>query len=133
MSTGAIVGIVVGAVVLVGIIIVGILAATAIPIFNSQQAKANDLDAKVDVSTLAKEVATHFVDSPELPSIAVQGDTYVISTDSSSFTVARSEGVEFGGFEVSDPIDWCIWVTAPEGDLKDFQYSSVSGLSQGRC
>ena len=47
---------------LVVMIIIGILAAIAIPVFLNQRKKAEDTAAKADVSTLGKEVATYFVD-----------------------------------------------------------------------
>src|SRR3954470_16949399 len=48
---------------LVVMIIIGILAAIAIPVFLNQRKKANDTAATSDVSTLGKEVATYYVDA----------------------------------------------------------------------
>ena len=48
---------------LVVMIIIGILAAIAIPVFLNQRKKANDTAAVSDVSTLGKEVATYYVDA----------------------------------------------------------------------
>src|SRR5674476_1431292 len=48
---------------LVVMIIIGILAAIAIPIFLNQRTKAQDTAATSDVSTLGKEVATYYVDA----------------------------------------------------------------------
>ena len=47
---------------LVVMIIIGILAAIAIPVFLSQRAKARDTSTKADVSTAGKEIATYYVD-----------------------------------------------------------------------
>ena len=47
---------------LVVMIIIGILAAIAIPIFLSQRKKAQDASAKADISKIGKEVATYYVD-----------------------------------------------------------------------
>ena len=47
---------------LVVMIIIGILAAIAIPVFLNQRKKAVDTAAKADVSTIGKEVATWYVD-----------------------------------------------------------------------
>ena len=44
---------------LVVMIIIGILAAIAIPVFLSQRKKAQDSAAKADVSTIGKEIATY--------------------------------------------------------------------------
>ena len=43
---------------LVVMIIIGILAAIAIPVFLNQRAKARDTSTKADVSTAGKEIAT---------------------------------------------------------------------------
>ena len=47
---------------LVVMIIIGILAAIAIPVFLNQRKKAQDTAAKADVSTIGKEIATYYVD-----------------------------------------------------------------------
>src|SRR6478735_6188241 len=47
---------------LVVMIIIGILAAIAIPVFLNQRKKAVDTATKADVSTVGKEIATYFVD-----------------------------------------------------------------------
>src|SRR6478672_5577895 len=47
---------------LVVMIIIGILAAIAIPVFLSQRKKAQDSAAKADISTIGKEIATYYVD-----------------------------------------------------------------------
>src|SRR5690606_4936480 len=59
---------------LVVMIIIGILAAVAIPLFLSQREKAEDAAAKADVSTLGKEIATYFVDGEGLPTVDVNSD-----------------------------------------------------------
>jgi type IV pilus assembly protein PilA len=57
---------------LVVMIIIGILAAIAIPVFLSQRAKAQDAATKADVSTVGKELATYFVDNTAAPnSVAI--------------------------------------------------------------
>src|SRR3954449_4180466 len=47
---------------LVVMIIIGILAAIAIPVFLNQRKKARDTSTKADVSTVGKEIATYYVD-----------------------------------------------------------------------
>src|SRR3954462_7423493 len=54
---------------LVVMIIIGILAAIAIPVFLNQRKKAQDSAAKADVSTIGKELATYFVDNCTAPTI----------------------------------------------------------------
>src|SRR6186713_461168 len=63
---------------LVVMIIIGILAAIAIPIFLNQRKKAQDTAAKADVSTLGKEVATYYVDHTTVPLVAVSGTKWQV-------------------------------------------------------
>ena len=63
---------------LVVMIIIGILAAIAIPVFLNQRKKGVDTAAKADVSTLGKEIATYYVDNTADPAVAIgppAGDT----------------------------------------------------------
>src|SRR3954453_24161086 len=65
---------------LVVMIIIGILAAIAIPVFLNQRAKAQDTAAKADVSTLGKEIATYWIDSTTAPaSLAITAGRYVLT------------------------------------------------------
>jgi prepilin-type N-terminal cleavage/methylation domain-containing protein len=52
---------------LVVIVIIGILAAIAIPVFLSQRAKAYDASAKSDVHTIATEMETVYTDTQAYP------------------------------------------------------------------
>jgi type II secretory pathway pseudopilin PulG len=129
MGVGAIIALSVG-----GVLLISMAIAVIIPIFISQQRKATDLDAKADVSTIGLAIATHFVDSSQPPVITSNGEEYVLDGASPPYdTVQQSPGVEFGGFDASSNVDWCVWVTAPEGQIGDFRYSAAGGLEEGRC
>ena len=52
---------------LVVMIIIGILAAIAIPVFLNQREKARDTATKADVSTVGKEIASYYVDGTAVP------------------------------------------------------------------
>ena len=65
---------------LVVMIIIGILAAIAIPVFLNQRKKAQDSAAKADVSTIGKELATYYVDNTGLPVITNNTTTAPCST-----------------------------------------------------
>ncbi|MEX0913461.1 MAG: prepilin-type N-terminal cleavage/methylation domain-containing protein [Demequina sp.] len=125
---------------LVVMIIIGILAAIAIPLFLSQREKAEDSAAKADVSTLGKEIATYYVDGTTPPTVASDGTNYTIDTTQ----VGRvSNNVVFGGFIAEDGVaatpvtatNWCVYVTNPEGDIAvaGYQYSASGGLEEGSC
>ena len=119
---------------LVVIIIIGILAAIAIPLFLNQQKKAQDAAAKADVSTIGKEIATYYVDGTTAPAITQTADKYLIGTGdigNRSTNVDLGDGLQGGG----DSDDWCIDVTNPKGDkaVVGFKYSAAGGLEEGAC
>ena len=68
---------------LVVMIIIGILAAIAIPVFLNQRTKAQDTATKADVSTLGKEIATYYVDNNAAPAaanqVAIAGTNYTFN------------------------------------------------------
>src|SRR5512143_3697605 len=117
--SGLIIGIVAGVGVLV---VVGILAAVAIPVFLSQRAKAEDTAAKADVALLGRWVATWYVDN--------EGGPPAVTTSGGEYSVDHvavgevSPNVQLGGITATGSTDWCVWVTNPNGDLKDFEYSA---------
>ena len=129
---------------LVVMIIIGILAAIAIPIFLSQRKKAEDSAAKADVSTLGKEVATWFVDNTAAPVINSSGGVYYLAATSSTNAADKvgnvSKNVVYGSL-VAQPsgtvtaVNWCVWVHNPQGDkaVGGYQYSASGGLGEGRC
>jgi prepilin-type N-terminal cleavage/methylation domain-containing protein len=130
---------------LVVMIIIGILAAIAIPIFLSQRRKAEDSAAKADVSTLGKEIATWFVDNTAAPSVIEGTDSYQLGTAGSETDVSnRSNNVRLGpggvqlesGTGTVTSTNWCVWVYNPQGDVAaetGFQYSAAGGLEEGNC
>jgi len=116
---------------LVVMIIIGILAAVAIPLFLSQRAKAEDAAAKADVSTLGKEIATYWVDGTSMPSVSGDGTNYSIDGESIG---NQSDNVTFGGLGSGvTSSTWCVWVFNTEGDksVDGVEYSAASGLTVG--
>jgi prepilin-type N-terminal cleavage/methylation domain-containing protein len=121
---------------LVVMIIIGILAAIAIPIFLSQRAKAQDAAAKADVSTIGKEIATYYVDGVGVPVIAGgNGAAYTLDGETignSSTNVVISSAAT----DIVDATDWCIAVVNDEGDSTTttaggVSYSSAGGMQIG--
>jgi len=118
---------------LVVMIIIGVLAAVAIPIFLSQRAKAQDTAAKADVSTLGKEIATYFVDwrgGDPVPHVSISGMSYLIN---GVYVGNHSSGVSITAQSIVSQSDWCIEVTNDEGAVKTFNYSAQAGLQDGSC
>ncbi|WP_228379238.1 type II secretion system protein [Demequina rhizosphaerae] len=119
---------------LVVMIIIGILAAIAIPLFLNQRKKAEDSAAKADVSTLGKEVATYYVDNTgAVPAVAISGTKYTVN----SVEVGNvSKNVVLGTETGTSATNWCVAVSNPEGDVaasKGYQYSATGGLEEGYC
>ena len=122
---------------LVVMIIIGILAAIAIPIFLNQRKKAEDSAAKADVSTIGKEVATWFVDATAMPYVAGDGTEYVLGVDSATAEKIgnQSANVQFGAVTGNNSTDWCVWVYNLQGDkaTAGYSYSAQNGLENSAC
>jgi len=124
---------------LIVMIIVGILASIAIPVFLSQRGKAHDASTKADVSNLAKEVATYFVDGlgPLTLDFAAVPGSVVLSEGGFTTTVNLTNGTARPSSGVATNLGdanlWCVSLTDPKGKLKDFRYSAENGLEIGTC
>jgi prepilin-type N-terminal cleavage/methylation domain-containing protein len=123
---------------LVVMIIIGVLAAIAIPIFLSQRQKAHDSATKADVSSLGKEVATYFVGGAGPLVLDYSTPGRVNLTDGSYTTYARltigSTAPTVGAYSnLNDPVGWCVALTDPNGAEKTFKYSAMNGLEAGAC
>ena len=129
---------------LVVMIIIGILAAIAIPVFLSQRTKAQDSAAKADVSTIGKEIATYFVDNTLAPtSIVDTSGRYVLQGAAAGGVtpapvdlgkVSTNVSITNVNFNATTPSTaWCVGVNNPSGDKKLWKYSAAGGLSTGAC
>jgi len=122
---------------LVVMIIIGILAAIAIPVFLNQRAKARDTAVKADVSRLGKEVATYFVDGTGTLSLdfaATPGSVVLKDGATTVTTVQLTTGTSSStatGLGLST--GWCVSLTNASGMQKTYQYSAASGLKTGAC
>jgi prepilin-type N-terminal cleavage/methylation domain-containing protein len=128
---------------LVVMIIIGILAAIAIPAFLSQKNKAKSTSAKSDVSTLGKEIASYFVDetgAATLTAPATGGGTW--SFGSPAVTGKLSAG-NVATATITSATVWCATVrnievdtavpTAPAVGSATWSYDSTNGLKRGVC
>jgi type IV pilus assembly protein PilA len=115
---------------LVVMIIIGILAAIAIPVFLNQRQKAVDSSIKSDLKTVATEMETAFVDTNAYPANGAApasakittGNTIVILTNAAS--VAAKDGFCLKGSNASS--------NAPGGAGAFFWYDSkLGGLQSG--
>lgn len=125
---------------LVVMIVIGILAAIAIPVFLTQRAKAHDASTKTDVANLGKEVATYYVDGGSGltldltvdPGAAILKDatTYYARVKITNGTALPSSG---GFANLGNELAWCVSLTDNAGQVKDFRYTAMSGLEAGTC
>jgi prepilin-type N-terminal cleavage/methylation domain-containing protein len=124
---------------LVVMIIIGVLAAIAIPVFLNQRAKAHDAATKADVTNLGKEVATYFVDNNGPLILSWGGSGRIDLTDGGYTTYARltvgsrPPAPPTDSSNLSDPVGWCVALTDPKGSVKDFKYTALNGLQAGVC
>ena len=126
---------------LVVMIIIGILAAIAIPVFLNQRKKARDTSTKADVSTVGKEIATYYVDGSGALTLAQAGGAGkdVTITDSGGTLVttvkvsAGTELVQEKATATKEDSTWCVEFTNANGDKKTFSYSAASGLQPTAC
>jgi prepilin-type N-terminal cleavage/methylation domain-containing protein len=124
---------------LVVMIIIGVLAAIAIPVFLNQRGKAHDSATKADVSNLGKEVATYFVGGNGPLVLSYAGGGQVDLTDGGYTTYARltvgsrPPAAPGDSANLDDPTGWCVALTDPKGFKKTFKYTAVSGLGEGPC
>jgi prepilin-type N-terminal cleavage/methylation domain-containing protein len=131
---------------LVVMIIIGILAAIAIPVFLSQRKKAQDTAVKADVSTLGKEIATYYVDGKGVgltetitgtaaTATSVQlVDTATPAYDSGVIKLSSGTvGATVPNKNLTNNLTWCVALTNAGGQTQTFNYSAASGLGTGAC
>lgn len=120
---------------LVVMIIIGILAAIAIPVFLNQRKKANDTAAKSDVSVLGKELATYYVDNTTAATaIAITGTApskkyTFLGADlgpASRNITAVQQG--FAAASGTTTAKWCVAVTYDSGTNTTIAFGSETGL-----
>jgi len=110
---------------LVVIIIIGILAAIAIPVYLGQQEKAKDSAAKADVANLRTAAIAYLVENPDATSVSIAD-----LTSSGQFT--PSNGVTGH----TDPIaftagSFCVQATS--ATTKTFKATEGGGVVEGTC
>jgi type IV pilus assembly protein PilA len=109
---------------LVVIIIIGILAAIAIPVFLNQRKKAVDASIKSDLRTIATEQETYFTDNQSYVSVAATTTPTIGST-----TVKISTGNTIKVSLNTAGTAYCIQGTNPKGTdtTNGFLYVSNGG------
>jgi len=118
---------------LVVMIIIGILAAIAIPIFMNQRKKAVDSAAVSDVSTLGKEIATFYVDADqdELVTVTASNGRYLVDgEDVGKQSSGMDTPVVSFGDEDEASTTWCVQLPYTGGTNTIVSYSAQGGLDK---
>jgi type IV pilus assembly protein PilA len=127
------------------IVIVGILAAIAIPVFLAQRSRTHDTATRSDVSRVGKEIAAYFVGGTGPVVLAYTapagGNPATIAvTDAggySSGALQLSLGTVQPAAQASAHLDssttWCVALTNPEGSQQSYSFSADDGLQEGAC
>jgi prepilin-type N-terminal cleavage/methylation domain-containing protein len=111
---------------LVVMIIIGILAAIAIPVFLNQRTKARETSAKADVSTIGKEIAAYYVDSTNaLTATGAAGSYTLAEAAPATFTTTgkMSNGNKLIAQKITGPTSYCVAVQS--GYASDLTGSST--------
>jgi|SRR5690349_20480816 prepilin-type N-terminal cleavage/methylation domain-containing protein len=120
---------------LVVMIIIGILAAIAIPVFLNQRKKAEDTATKSDVTTIGKEIATYYVDntaSPGASALAITGGNWTFpNTTTVIGRISRPATTTILNQKYTSPTAWCVALTDSAGSTPIWKYSAANGLVGG--
>lgn len=117
---------------LVVIIIIGILAAIAIPIFLNQRAKAVEASQKSDLRSVAKEMESYFVDASVYPGVSQAGVTVTVGAapDISTVTVSKGTSISTGTAAVGS---FCLIATNTGSGKAWYFDSDAGGLNNTGC
>ena len=105
MSTGCIIGLVVGVVGLAGLVIIAILASLAIPTFQKIQAKAHSVMSKVDIKQLELAFESYQTEYNKLPELGKSDERQVVESkgDVLNIIMAKDAIRNPRGIEFFDP------------------------------
>ena len=117
---------------LVVMIIIGILAAIAIPVFLNQRKSAVDSSIKSDLRTVATTIETVVVDTQALPATVAQGSAGadVVVTPSGTSPTAINVAVSAGNavtYKAYTGGGYCLTGTNGNGTGKTITYNSTTG------
>ncbi|TFB96786.1 prepilin-type N-terminal cleavage/methylation domain-containing protein [Cryobacterium adonitolivorans] len=112
---------------LVVVIIIGILAAVAIPIFLGQQDQAKDAGVKSDLANAKVAYVSQLVDAPAAIPTGAQltAKGFVQSPNSSSLSVTAASATAAGTF--------CIQLTSASSGSPTFGITNTTGVAKGTC
>ncbi|MDX6285417.1 MAG: type pilus assembly protein PilA [Frankiales bacterium] len=116
---------------LVVIIIIGILAAIAIPVFLNQRKKGYEASMKSDLRTVANEMETYFTDAQIYPATStVTGTPLVVGTGGNSVTLSAGNTIKV---KSSDANSFCLDATSSKTTALWSYNSASGGVTKGAC
>jgi len=119
---------------LVVMIIIGLLASIAVPLYLDQKKKSHDAATKSDVNAAANAMVGYLANGAALPTMTVGGSTVLV--DGKEFA-KLSPGVILGPLVGTNSTDWCIDATQPNGDrakVKGYNFTSTEAkVEEGQC
>lgn len=118
---------------LVVIVIIGVLAAIAVPVYLNQQVKARNAAAEADAKVLATEVATAYVDNATAPlTIANDGVRWTVNGFAAS---PVSDGVVLVGKPTGTSGTWsfCVRHTTGSGSYKASATTGIERKDSTNC
>lgn len=114
---------------LVVIIIIGILAAIAIPVFLNQRKKAVASSLKEDVRTVATAQETYFVDNQAYVAVSAATGSVNVGSDVVKLSPGNQVGVALIGTS-----GFCVTATNADADPSTFYWDSTTGgLNETGC
>jgi prepilin-type N-terminal cleavage/methylation domain-containing protein len=117
---------------LVVIIIIGILAAIAIPVFLNQRKKGYEASMKSDLRTVANEMETYFTDAQVYPA-ALTGTAPTKTVGTGGNVVTLSSGNDVAVSAVG-PGGFCLSATSSKVSGKTWYYDSTGGgITSATC
>lgn len=105
------------------LVLFGLLAAAAIPVYLNQQSIARDSAAQADLAGLRVDVMRYWVDNPNgpAPSLQMEGREFVLVTPQGTEVLeTASLDVALGASDIRTINDWCISVTVEDGNVGVF-------------
>jgi type IV pilus assembly protein PilA len=126
---------------LVVMIIIGILAAIAIPTFLSQRDKGREAGSKADLKSLATEVESALTDGVPAADVAIALDnsaatttatgTFVVNGETYSFRVSPGQNVQ--GTITATTGAYCLEADHASTGARSWEVDSATGLALGAC
>ncbi|WP_061961358.1 prepilin-type N-terminal cleavage/methylation domain-containing protein [Demequina flava] len=98
---------------LITIVIIGVLAAIAIPLYLSQESKAKDAAAESDAVNLGIMVRSAWTDGDGVTAVTQVDGEYLINGETA---MGASPGVELVNFVPGDIETWCVHLKHSGGD-----------------